>query len=1503
MTTQSSVHTPDHLGDILHLSGLGTWQFDLCAQHLLASPACIALMGAVQTDAQPLAVETLQALVHPQDWPAVLALLDASTDPQLSAVRFRVSGVHGAWRWLEARGGVQARSPQGQPRLCAGVVSDVSELVRANVHQSLQIAFSDVLVSNPDRDDLAAAILDTVLGLQELDGGGLYFEEPDGSFVLHAAKGLSGAFLAEATRVPSGSPRAQLIEAGQAITTCLESGDPDDDGQLLRTPGMQAEGIVALVVLPIRVNGRTRACLNLASKHVRRLSPGTIDVLQSLALQFGMALERLSAREDAVLQRQNLEGFFSTLQDYVFVLDTAGHIIYVNPAVSLVLGHGPELLGRHVLAVHPPRVHALAQEVLGAMLREERASCPLPLLKADGSEIMVDTRVVSGTWNGQPALLGISRDITELNDLQARLAERNQFQRAVLDNFPFLVWLKDPQGRFLEANAPFAQACGQPDTEHVRGKTDLDIWPADLAAIYQADDQFVLHAGRSKHVEELVEVNRERRWIETYKSPVVVQGSVIGTVGYARDISDRKQAEVALEREHSLLKALVNALPDLFWFKDPDGVYLGCNARFEAFFGQPEAAIVGKTDYDFVLRELADFFRDHDQKAISAGTPTVNEEWVSFASDGHQELLETIKTPVHDSQGRLLGVLGVGRNMTQRVSVENARKELLERMQKLTAHVPGFIYQFHLQADGTSSFPYGSGGMSDVYGVHPENEDESFVVTRVIHPDDLPQFRQSIVDSARTLALWDQQYRVILPDGSIKWLHGQSSPERQSDGSTLWHGYVRDITTERQANDRLRLAASVFANSYDGIMITDANNRITEVNPAFCRITGYDTVEAVGQSPRMLGSGRQGGTFYADMWQALHTEGHWSGEVWNRRKNGELYAEILSVTAVKSDDGKLSHYLGVFSDITRLKAHEAELSHIAQYDMLTGVPNRRLLGDRMKVALARAKREKVSMAVCMLDLDGFKEVNDQHGHDVGDNLLIEVARRMQSVLRADDSLARLGGDEFVFLLSSLKQLEECSSVLERMLRSIAQPMAVGDIEVQVSASIGLTLYPQDDADPDTLLRHADQAMYGAKQAGKNCYHLFDPEHDRQVKAHLDQLLRFEQAMQHNELVLFYQPKVNLKTGDIVGAEALLRWQHPELGLRPPAQFLQLLNGQSLDITLGEWVIETALAQISAWLRQGIDMDVSVNISADHLLAEGFVAKLACALARHTDVMPKRLELEILETAAIGDLNNASLVLAGCRALGVRFALDDFGTGYSSLAYFRNLSVDLIKIDQSFVRDMLDDPSDLGIVDSVVRLAQAFNRPVIAEGVETLEHGSALLLLGCTLMQGYGVARPMPADLLPDWMEHWKATKPWRQLPDVCVSPEKLTLRAATRSHQRWMATVAQTLEGVMHCQGDAPDFPPCSFGHWLRSGGGAHYGAQPAFVLLGQQHDAVHLIVDELLALARTNRMDDLRHRLPELAVASEVMVGLLGQLMAAGEGCSVCERQADAGTATFKLL
>ncbi len=606
-------------------------------------------------------------------------------------------------------------------------------------------------------------------------------------------------------------------------------------------------------------------------------------------------------------------------------------------------------------------------------------------------------------------------------------------------------------------------------------------------------------------------------------------------------------------------------------------------------------------------------------------------------------------------------------------------------------------------------------------------------------------------------------FRHRLASGEVRDVEVYTGPIETEQGLLL-HSIIHDVTRQKQAGNALRLAASVFANSYDGIVITDPDNNIVDVNPAFTRITGYSRQEVLGRNPRLLNSGRQDAAFYAGMWQSLQDNDSWRGEIWNRRKSGEIYAELLSVSSVRDDQGRLLSYLGVFSDISQYKEHEAELDRIAHYDTLTGVPNRRLLSDRLDQAIARAQRSGRFLAVCYLDLDGFKPVNDTYGHQTGDLLLTELTHRLQGVLRSDDTLARLGGDEFVLLFNDLGQGQECFAVLERVLAVVGTPVSVQDIPIAVSASIGVSLYPLDDADADTLLRHADQAMYRAKEAGKNRYHLFDPEQDRQVKAHQEGLRRLAGALENGEFVLYYQPAVNMVSGEVVGAEALIRWQHPERGLLPPAEFLYLLKGSSLEIALGDWVIEAALKQIAVWKGMGLKLHVSINISAEHLQQADFAVRLKGAIGRHPGLAGADLILEVLETAAIADMEHASRTLTACAALGVRVALDDFGTGYSSLTYFRRLPVDTLKIDQTFVHDMLDDPEDLGIVESVINLAKAFKRPVIAEGVETLKHGEMLVALGCRFGQGYGIARPMPAGQLPDWIRAWHGERAWRITP-------------------------------------------------------------------------------------------------------------------------------------------
>jgi diguanylate cyclase (GGDEF)-like protein len=500
------------------------------------------------------------------------------------------------------------------------------------------------------------------------------------------------------------------------------------------------------------------------------------------------------------------------------------------------------------------------------------------------------------------------------------------------------------------------------------------------------------------------------------------------------------------------------------------------------------------------------------------------------------------------------------------------------------------------------------------------------------------------------------------------------------------------------------------------------------------------------------------------MWKEIKTTGQWYGEVWNRRKNGEMYLEILTICAVSNDAGELQNYIGMFGDISTMKENIQKLEQIANYDLLTNLPNRSLLADRLSQAMLQCGRNSQLLAVLFLDLDGFKAVNDTYGHDMGDKLLIELSTRMKAALREGDTLARFGGDEFVAVLVDLDSIEDCQVVLERLLLATSEPMTIGDVVLNISASIGVTLYPQDDVNADLLIRHADQAMYVAKESGKNQYHLFDTAQDDAVKVQRESLEAIRDGLDNDQFVLHYQPKVNMRTGMVIGVEALIRWQHPERGLLNPINFLPVIENNPMNIEMGEWVINNALAQISRWqaMEVNLPLSISVNIAAVQLQQSDFTLRLTALLAAHPDVEPRYLELEVLETSALADLHHVSTTMNSCIDLGVKFALDDFGTGYSSLAYLRRLPANIIKIDQTFIRDMLIDVDDLAIVEGVIALAKSFRRDVIAEGVETIEHGAVLLQLGCELAQGYGIARPMPADDIPEWISGWKPDTSWHK---------------------------------------------------------------------------------------------------------------------------------------------
>ncbi|MFQ3178464.1 MAG: diguanylate cyclase (GGDEF)-like protein/PAS domain S-box-containing protein [Pseudoalteromonas tetraodonis] len=631
-----------------------------------------------------------------------------------------------------------------------------------------------------------------------------------------------------------------------------------------------------------------------------------------------------------------------------------------------------------------------------------------------------------------------------------------------------------------------------------------------------------------------------------------------------------------------------------------------------------------------------------------------------------------------------------------------------------------------------------------------------------IHPDDRANIVSDINQCIDAAKEYNVDHRIITKRGNVRWFNTKGTLVRDSSGSAITMlGVSVDITERKLIEEKLHLSSRVFRDTHEGIIITNADKVIVDVNPAFCHITGYSHDEVIGRNPSFLNSGKQTESFYKNIWKQLSLYGHWQGEVWNCKKDGELYAELLNISVLK-DDNNVTFYLGIFTDITQAKRQQEQLSRIAHYDLLTNLPNRVLLADRLSQTMLQCRRHNNSLAVVFLDLDGFKHVNDSHGHDIGDKLLIALSIRLKDALREGDSLARIGGDEFVAVLTNLGSVADCVPVLERLLAAAAKPVTVNDIVLNVSASIGVTIYPEDNLDAEQLMRHADQAMYIAKQMGKNRYHLFDTSQGDTVKLQQTGISLIREALANNWFVLYYQPKVDMRTGSMIGVEALIRVQHPERGLLSPIEFLPVIENNALMIDVGEWVINAALSQINHWqiLTPSLNIKVSVNVAAVQLQQPEFTARLTELLLAHPQVDARNLELEVLETSALNDVAHVSKTMQDCKALGVEFSLDDFGTGYSSLTYLRRLPASLIKIDQSFVRDMLEDSNDLAIVKGVIALANSFKRSVIAEGVETPEHAATLMLLGCYLAQGYGIAKPMKAEDIPIWLDEWTADEIW-----------------------------------------------------------------------------------------------------------------------------------------------
>lgn len=650
-----------------------------------------------------------------------------------------------------------------------------------------------------------------------------------------------------------------------------------------------------------------------------------------------------------------------------------------------------------------------------------------------------------------------------------------------------------------------------------------------------------------------------------------------------------------------------------------------------------------------------------------------------------------------------------------------------------------------------------------------ENQNQSFY--EMICPEDVVQVRlawQKNVISNKEY--FEHKYRILTPRGELRWVHGFVKIVRGRPKSILgYEGYLIDITesvkmkeklnSSKHLKEQVRMASMIFENTIEGIVLTDLNGNIQWVNPAFTQITGYSAEEAIGKNPRILRSKRHDNDFYKNMWETIRTKGQWKGEIWNRRKNGEIYPEWLTIQAIKDEYGQNVQYVSIFNDITEQFQQEERIKYQTYHDALTELPNRALLKDRLSMALIHANKNGKMTAVMVLDLDRFKRINDTLGHPTGDILLQQAAKRLKACIGEGDTVSRLGGDEFAILLEDIQGAEKVLNNAQNILYTLEKPFRIMEHDLHISTSIGISIYPIDGEDIDTLLKNADTAMYQAKQEGRNRYRLYAPMMNDKALQRLAMENELRKALSREELMVYYQPQIDLKTGQLIGAEALVRWNHPELGFLSPAEFIPLAEETGLIKDLGDFVLKTACRQNKEWQDRGLKkISIAVNLSPLQFQHKNLLCEIKGCL-KEIDLDPRYLELEITESSAIKNPDLTIKTLKELKKIGIQLAIDDFGTGYSSLGLLHQLPLDKLKIDKSFLKNIMVDQDSQAIVSAIVAMAKSLGLKVLAEGVEEREQLLYLRDRQCDQIQGYIISAPVAASnfeafLKCDWqIEH------------------------------------------------------------------------------------------------------------------------------------------------------
>jgi diguanylate cyclase (GGDEF)-like protein/PAS domain S-box-containing protein len=882
----------------------------------------------------------------------------------------------------------------------------------------------------------------------------------------------------------------------------------------------------------------------------------------------------------------------------------------------------------------------------------------------------------------------------------------------------YVVWERDPQS-WTANYASFLESLHPEDRDRVD-----KAFSASLEQQKTFDDEYrlLLPDGRIKYIE----AHGETRFTG--------DGRALRTIGTVQDVTERCLAQQGLARELDSTRMMLTTMTDGYIRADLNGRILDTNPAYCRMLGRTREEIVGSNIADFKAQVSDGEISQRIDRTLAAGQ-------LRFATrhrhkDGSSVHIEasTVSLP-HAQPPQICAFF---RDVTQERRAESHYEDLVTQL-------PAGVFRYR-HTGGGGHFEYLSPRLCELLMLEADAvRDNPARVFERLHSADTAEFatRREQSRISGEPFLWEGRLRDVEPP---RWVRVEAGASHEDNGDVVWHGIVTDVTVRQRLLERLRLDSAVITSTFEAIMVTELDGTIISVNPAFCEITGYQPDEVIGRKPSLLKSGRQDESFYQGMYRALSEVGHWQGQLWNRRKSGEIYPELLNISVVRDPDGKPTHYVGVATDISQIKRSEEQLVHLAHHDALTGLPNRLLLGLRIEHALEQARRARCQMAVLFLDLDRFKNVNDSLGHEIGDQLLLAVARRLRGVLREQDTLGRLGGDEFLVLLEQVENSMAAAKVAEHLLGALAQPFRLpSGHELYVQSSIGICMYPADGESVDLLIRNADTAMFRAKESGRNNYQFYTEALTLAASSRLDLETRIRQAIRDDAFEVWYQPIYRFSDRRLIGAEALLRWPKQEGGFTPPDVFIPVAEDSGLIVEIGHHVLQTACRDLRGWLDQKLAIELlALNLSVQQFRDAHFEQLVSREIAT-AGVPAGLLELEITERGLM-DLGGETLrKLDSLKALGVRLAIDDFGTGYSSLTYLKRMPVDKLKIDRGFVRDLPHDSSDAGIVHTIVAIARTLGLKVLAEGVETAEQLAFLRAAGCNECQGFLFGRAVPAE--------------------------------------------------------------------------------------------------------------------------------------------------------------